>query len=121
MNNDETDRSKVEKPHGHFDAPHEIVADPGLSKNEKIQALNSLEQDARQLAIAAAEGMSGGEDTKLQEVLHAKDALELPPIISAYEVVLRDLHIRRVDAESSEKKRLIEQAIEVLEAIKNAS
>lgn len=77
MNNDEPDRSKVEKPHEHFDAPHEIVADSALSKDEKIEALNSLEQDARQLAIAAAEGMSGGEATKLQEVLHANTTLAL--------------------------------------------
>jgi len=120
MNNNETDRGKVEKPHHHFDTPHEIIADPGLSKTEKIQALDSLEQDARQMAIAAGEGMSGGEDTKLQEVLHAKDALELPPIIAAYEVVLKDLHIRQRDAESGEQKRLMQQAIAVLETIKSS-
>jgi hypothetical protein len=37
--------------------------------------LDSLEQDARLLADAASEGMSGGELNKLHDVLNAKDAL----------------------------------------------
>jgi hypothetical protein len=47
--------------HPNFDAPIEVVADPSLSKQEKAEALEDLEQDARQLAIAFGEGMSGGE------------------------------------------------------------
>jgi hypothetical protein len=62
--------------HPNFDAPIEVVADPSLSKQEKAEALEDLEQDARQLAIASGEGMSGGEPTALAEVLHAKEALE---------------------------------------------
>ena len=69
---------KVQKPATHFDEPHEVVADSSLSKPQKGKALDALEQDARQLSEASAEGMAGGERTKLHEVLKAKDALALP-------------------------------------------
>ncbi len=65
-----------------FDAPIEIVADPSLSKQEKAKALEDLEEEAQQLAIASGKGMGGGEPTALAEVLHAKEALELPVRIS---------------------------------------
>jgi hypothetical protein len=68
---------KVQKPATHFDEPHEVVADPSLSKPQKVKALDTLEQDARQLSEASAEGMAGGERTKLHEVLKAKDKLIL--------------------------------------------
>ena len=120
MANDESHASKVEKPHAHFDAPHEVVIDPALSKEQKVEALNSLEQDARQLAIAAGEGMSGGEDATLQEVLHAKDALELPPIAYAYEVVLKDLQLKQTSNEGTAIRPIVEQAIRALEDIRSA-
>ncbi len=120
MNNDQTDRNKVEKPHAHFDAPHEVVVDPALSKEQKVEALSSLEQDARQLAVASSEGMSGGEETGLQEVLQARDVLELPPVTHAYEIVLKDLHLRQTGGENGEMRRQVEQAIAALEAIKDA-
>jgi hypothetical protein len=47
-----------------------------LSKEEKVEALETLEHDARLLTTAAQEGMTGGEENKLQEVLDAKKALE---------------------------------------------
>jgi hypothetical protein len=50
-----------------FDAPIEIVADRSPSKQEKAEALEDLEQDAWQLAIASGEGMGGGEPTALAE------------------------------------------------------
>ena len=62
--------------HVNFDAPLEVVADPSLSMPEKARALEDLEQDARQLAIASSEGRSGGEPTALAEVLQAKEVLE---------------------------------------------
>ena len=90
--------SRQDKPHTHpnFDAPIEVVADPSLSKQEKAETLEDLEQDARQLAIASGEGMSGGEPTALAEVLHAKEALELSSTDFAYELVLKDLEARRL-------------------------
>jgi hypothetical protein len=68
--------------HQNFDAPIEIVADHSLSKQEKAETLQDLEQDARQLAIASGEGMSGGEPTALAEVLHAKRRWSYPLRIS---------------------------------------
>ena len=72
----ETRQAKTEKPHAHFDDPQQVVADPALSKQEKAEALETLEQDARLLATATEEGMTGGEQSKLREVLNAKKALE---------------------------------------------
>jgi hypothetical protein len=66
---------KVLKPATHFDEPHQVVADSALSKPEKVKALDTLEQDARQLSEASAEGMAGGERTKLHEVLKAKNTV----------------------------------------------
>jgi len=50
-----------------------------LSKAKKVEALDALEQDARQLAEASSEGMAGGERNKLHEVLIAKGRLGAPP------------------------------------------
>jgi hypothetical protein len=70
---------KVQKPATHFDEPQEVVADSSLTKPEKVKALDTLEQDARQLSEASAEGMDGGERTKLHEVLKAKETLAPTP------------------------------------------
>ena len=75
MDSNEPRENKVEKPHAHFGDPQDVVADPALSKEEKVEALETLEQDARLLTTAAQEGMTGGEENKLQEVLDAKKAL----------------------------------------------
>jgi hypothetical protein len=71
--------AKVRKPSAHYDEPHEVVADPSLSKAQKAEALNTLEQDARQLAEASSEGMAGGERNKLHDVLIAEEVLSSPP------------------------------------------
>ena len=95
MPNEDKTETKVQRPHAAFDAPHEVVADPSLSKQEKVAALDALEQDARQLATASAEGMTGGEPVQLSEVLQAREALEMPPMAFAYDLVLKDLETRR--------------------------
>jgi len=46
--------------------------------------------------------------------------MDLPPITHAYEVVLKDLHLRKIGGESREMQELLEQAIAALEAVKNA-
>lgn len=97
-----------------FDAPGEVVADSSLSTQEKAKALEGLEQDARQLAIASNEGMSGGEPTALAEVLHAEAALA--PTDFAYELVLKDLETRRRSGDGD--PRLIAQAVAALEALR---
>jgi Fe-S cluster assembly ATPase SufC len=76
MDSNETREDKVEKPHAHFGDPQDVKADSALSKEEKVEALETLEQDARLLTTAVQEGMTGGEENKLQEVLDAKKALE---------------------------------------------
>jgi hypothetical protein len=116
MNMNEPSQDKVEKPSVNFKTGHEVVADPALSKAEKEKALDALEQDARLLATASAEGMTGGEPTNLHEVLDAKEALALPPTTYAYEVVLRDLRTRQ----AAGPQELIKHAIEALEALERA-
>ena len=71
--------AKVQKPSTYYDEPHEVVADASLSKAQKVEALNALEQDARQLAEASSEGMGGGERNKLHDVLIAEEGLSVPP------------------------------------------
>jgi hypothetical protein len=102
--------------HPNLESPIKVVADPSLSKQEKAEALDALEQDARQLAIASSEGMSGGEPTALAEVLHAKEALELPSTAFAYELVLKDLEARRLTGDGD--AGLIAQAAAALAALR---
>ena len=68
--------AKVQKPSTCFDEPQDVLVDSSLSKAQKVEALDTLEQDARQLAEASSEGMAGGERNKLQEVLIAKEKLD---------------------------------------------
>jgi hypothetical protein len=58
--------------------------------------------------------MSGGEPTALAEVLHAKEALELPSTDFAYELVLKDLEARGSPGDGD--ARLIVQAAAALAA-----
>jgi hypothetical protein len=66
---------KLNRPDAHFAEPDDVVADGSLSHHEKSAVLDILELDARLLADAASEGMSGGELNKLHEVLQARDHL----------------------------------------------
>lgn len=109
--------AKVQKPSAHFDEPHEVVVDSSLSKTQKIRALDTLEQDARQLAEAASEGMAGGERNKLHDVLTAKDILTLPPLTGAYETVLLDLRSREKRDQANDTQLKLKQAIAALEAV----
>src|ERR1700730_12971434 len=52
---------KVENPATHFDKPNDVVHAANLSPDEKKKALNTREQDARQLLTASNEGMTGSE------------------------------------------------------------
>jgi hypothetical protein len=108
-------KTKVQRPHESFDAPRDVVADPTLSRQEKAEALEALEQDARQLAVASGEGMSGGEPAELSEVLQAKEALDLPPTEFAYDVVLKDLEARQLEGNGD--RAALARAIEALMAV----
>lgn len=109
-----TDR--VEHPHAHYEHPEEVVVDPLLSKEEKLRALEAMEQDAKQLSTAAAEGMAGDQGSGLHEVLDAKQALEMPPFDLAVSVVLQGLRARLSSTEGTEAHALIARAIESLDA-----
>ena len=116
MNEQANTNAKVQKPSAHFDEPHEVVADSSLSKAQKVEALDTLEQDARLLAEATSEGMGGGERNKLHDVLIAKDTLALPPVGDAYEIVLRDLRSRQ-KRDPAIDTVLLEQAIAALDGL----
>jgi len=73
---DETHQEKIEKPHSHFGSPRQVVTDADLSKEEKTEALEALEQDAQLLSTASEEGMTGGEETNLHDVLNAQEELK---------------------------------------------
>ena len=67
---------KVENPAAHFDKPKKVVQDKALSHDEKKKALNTWEQDERQLLTASNEGMPEGlqleDDNRLGDVVKAK-------------------------------------------------
>lgn len=112
---------KVQKPPTDFDEPQKVAADSSLSKAEKAEALDTLEQDARQLAEASSEGMTGGEPTKLHEVLVAEASLDLLRVADAYKLVLEDLRSRQKLDPATATQALLMQAVTALEALVGVS
>lgn len=51
-----------------FDRPEDVVAHDGLSKEQKIEILESWATDERLLLVATAENMDGGEKGHLHRV-----------------------------------------------------
>ena len=83
---EETKKGKLEKPADHYKSPDDIVKDKDLSPAEKRQALNTWEQDARQMLTASNEGMEGEQEGldrrdshRLGEVVRAKDKIGAKP------------------------------------------
>jgi hypothetical protein len=77
--NSEKRRDQVDKPETHYKKPADIAADKNLSPDEKSKALDTWEQDARQLLTASNEGMAGSAEgldssdhNRLGEVVRAK-------------------------------------------------
>jgi hypothetical protein len=77
---------KLSNPSTEFNKPDEILEDAELSKEEKKTALDTWEQDARQLMTASNEGMPGkqeglqaDEHNRLGEVERAKSRLGVKP------------------------------------------
>jgi hypothetical protein len=100
MATEETHQDKIEKPHAHFGSPRQVVADPALSKDEKTEALETLEQDARLLSTASEEGMTGGEETNLHDVLNAQEVLKdqtAAPTPGSEEEVAEEVEIEKLD------------------------
>jgi len=113
-------REKVEQPAKAFGEPTEVVADAALSAHQKLRALDTMEQDARQLAVAASEGMTGGEDTNLRGVLEAKRTLDLPSPEVAFTVVRRTLEEELTKTRGTDIHAVINRAIEALHAAREA-
>jgi hypothetical protein len=79
-------RDKVGNPKAHFDKPKKIIQDKALSHDEKKKALNTWEQDERQLLTASNEGMPGNneglkseDDNRFDEVVKAKEKIGEKP------------------------------------------
>jgi hypothetical protein len=82
----EAKKAKLEKPANHYESPDDITKDADLTPDEKLQALNTWEQDARQMMTASNEGMEGDDegldqdDThRLGEVVRAKAKIGTKP------------------------------------------
>lgn len=58
MNNKKFNEAIID-PSAVFDRPSEVLAMENLSTKEKIEILKRWEQDARELAVAEEEGMTG--------------------------------------------------------------
>jgi|1185.fasta_scaffold83799_2 hypothetical protein len=69
---------KIEQPENHYESPTEVAKDGTLTNDEKKRALNTWEQDARQLLIASDEGMptAKGQDHRMEEVQRAKEDVD---------------------------------------------
>ena len=59
-------------PAGYFDEPSEVNRDQNLNDRERLEILSAWERDAHALSVAADESMTGGEPSKLQEVVEAR-------------------------------------------------
>jgi hypothetical protein len=60
-----------------FATPHALIVDDDLSEHQKLQALSNWEEDARRLSVAEEEGMTGGEKSRLDEVMEAQGELSV--------------------------------------------
>ena len=86
MRKDSTPKDKIEKPATQYDTPDDIVKDKELSHKEKKAALDTWEQDARQLLTASNEGMPASDEGvdkddhhKLGQVERAKEQIGEKP------------------------------------------
>lgn len=67
---------RIEHPQTHYDFPEHLIEDPDLTPEEKRQALNVWEQDARQLLTASNEGMPGSKEGVNQRDHHRLGQVE---------------------------------------------
>ena len=80
------ENAKVDNPATAFVRPIDVVKDYKLSKGEKVEALDTWEQDARQLMTASNEGMPGPEERldrddhhQMGQVVRAKEKIGEKP------------------------------------------
>jgi hypothetical protein len=58
-----------------FAEPRNVLADRNLSRDTKLRLLRQWERDARELAVAEDEGMTGGEESMFGRVRRALQQL----------------------------------------------
>jgi hypothetical protein len=80
------DTAQIDNPAMTFEKPSDVVSDRSLTKGEKKEALDTWEQDARQLMTASNEGMPGREEGldpddhhRMADVVRAKGAIGEKP------------------------------------------
>ena len=61
----------ITRPWEHYSTPEELLVEHRLTDDQKRRALESWEQDARELAVAEDENMGGGEPNMLDRVVRA--------------------------------------------------
>ena len=86
MGENDVRKHKVEHPAENYAKPADVVRDEEISLDEKKKALDTWEQDARQLVTASNEGMEGepsgpgkDENHKLDQVVNAKEKVGARP------------------------------------------
>ena len=73
--------NRLEDPASYFQRPSQVVNDRRLSLREKEEALNTWEQDTRQLLTAGNEGMRASDKDSMI------DAVSLDEIVRARETI----------------------------------
>ena len=111
---------KLQHPAKEFSDPAEVVADRSLSTPQKQVVLDALKQDARQLAVAAGEGMAGGEPTNLRSVMESERTLESSATDAAFTTVLRSLGEQRQKTRGTETDVVITRAIDAINEARDA-
>ena len=117
MPNHSDAEEKLVKPSTHFDKPQKVVCDDTLSLDQKSEVLDTMEQDARQMALAEAEGMGGGEPNKLNDVMEAKTELSVVTAMESYTAVMEDLRAWRIEEKNHDVIAHINQAISAIERL----
>ena len=59
-----------------YRAPSDVARDRRFTDEERLQILEAWERDARAMSVASDEGMTGGESTRLSEVVEARAEIE---------------------------------------------
>jgi hypothetical protein len=62
-------------PGSSFRRPEDVIGDPRLLRQQKIEILCRWAYDATELAVAEEEGMGGGESSNLHRILNALFAI----------------------------------------------
>ena len=59
-----------------YASPNDVFEDSSLTREQKIKILRRWEYDARELAVAEEESMTGGPPNRLSEILQALHRLD---------------------------------------------